>query len=220
MQTIKNIMLVTALMANLLLSIGCTTVKSSVVDRGATQYPSQIKPLIFANFSSESELDYWGYGKVPLKINGFILENANTHALIGFTFEANPFLSGSKTAPFKVDAQSNAVCTPLLITLPPGDYLLKNVGFTSTRLDANVYSIGIDLEKPFVRLSIPDKDFSSLGTVFITLKEKPGMDVGNVLQGYKLDNSKIQAELRTITSPERDFAVQAYPFLKNLNLTP
>ncbi len=195
-------------------------VKTSVVSQGATQYPREIRPLIFVNVRIESELDYLGYGKVPLRTNGLLFENAKTGKLTNFTFEWNPFISGSsKSPPYKIAEHSNAVITPVLITLEPGDYLLKSAGISSAGV-ANIYSIGEDLEEPLLRLSIPDKDFFSAGTLVIEIKEHKGFDVGNVLQGYKLDCSDLYATLRTLSEPEEEFAVKTYPFLKDLDLVP
>jgi hypothetical protein len=216
---IKCIAMAASLAVFSFFSTGCTMVKSSVVNQGATQYPREIKPLIFVNFSTGSELNYLFSGKIPLKISGFLIENEKTHELTGFTLQWNPFLSGSRASPFKISDQSNTVNTPVLITLNPGNYILKNVDISSAGAE-NAYAMGLDFDGPALRFNVPDKDFCSLGTVAIEIKEKRGMDVGNVLQGYKLDCSERHAFLRTISPPEEDFAVKAYPFLKDLNLAP
>ena len=217
---IRYIAMVASLVVFSFFSTGCTMVKSSVVNQGTTRYPSEIKPLIFVNFSTASELNYLFNGKIPLKMNGFLIENERTHEVIGFTLEMNPFLSGSKTSPFKIAEHSNTVNTPVLITLKPGDYIVKSIDISSADGAANAYAMGLTLVEPALRFKVPDKDFCSLGTVDIEIKEKRGLDVGDVLQGYKLDCSEIHAFLRTLSPLEEDFAVKAYPFLKDLNLTP
>ena len=223
---IKRIAMATSLIVFVLFAAGCTMVKSSVVNQGATQYPAEIKPLIFVNFSTQSDLDYLFHGKVPLRMNGCSIENEQTREVVNFIFEWNPFLAGSKNVPFRVVDHSNTVNTPALITLRPGDYILKTIDITPASAQvfpftsSDYIAIGLDLAKPTLRFTVPDKAFWSFGTVVIEIKEKKGLDVGDVLQKYKLDLSERHAFLRIMSSSEEEFAESTYPFLRDLNLAP
>ena len=223
---IKFLAKATSLFVLIFLATGCATAKPPVVKQGTTQYPSEIKPLIFVNFSIKSEL-YCSFpagmfssvhGELPWRVSTVWIENEKTHKGTGLLFNRNILVPGSMDVPYKVD--SNTVYTSAFITLPPGDYIIDrfNIELATPAAGSPPPWTVIYLEKEPLRFTVPDKDFCSLGTVSIEMKNpEKKATFRNMVGDWPF---KQHIALRPISPPEKDFAVQSYPFLKNLNLTP
>jgi len=216
---IKFLVKATSLIGLILSATGCVAVYNSQVRPGTVQYPSEIKHMVFVNFRTESDVKYnFSNRSTYYWVKEFSLENEKTHAVKSFpllwVFNVNePFL--------RIPNQPNATITlPVLVSLEPGDYRVKDIDLECLA-GASGNGYGVKPKGSILRFTVPDKDFCSLGTICIEIKTKPPeerrfFDSFDGAEGI----SNIYASTRPVSPPEKDFAVQSFPFLKNLNLTP
>ncbi len=191
---------------------GVAALRKPLAESGATVLPVADDPVVLVNIRVESSLKYFLSSGSVYYADSLHLKNVVTGERISHVFFRNTFIKGSFDAPLRVS--EGATDRPVLLAVPAGQYAVDQMSLESYTLKGET----LDPKESVPCITIPDEPFVSLGTLVIRLTEKEGVDVGNVLQGFKFANATKTIEVRPLSEEEAAFALEQYPVLQKDDL--
>ncbi len=183
--------------------------KVLAVKPGATQIPVTDECLVFLNIHVTSHgKDMLGQPWGGFVAAGVSLMDVQTNESLRHYFSANPFITGSFTAPARTGRheENGDIFTDrsVIMSMPPGEYKINHVDINS---GDGTYQ-GQVAPRDEMRLVIPKQEFISLGTLQITIAQKKGLG-----DAFKRADKTIA--LRSISDTEAEFAYDQYPVLQS-----